>query len=168
MINFEENMVRYSPNKAFYRFPQGAVSNEDNVKFNIEVSREVFVYNVYIVLIKDGENEVRYKMEWANYSLGYDVFSVNLGPLDTGLYFYNFEIDIYGRKINIGKNLLNIARINVNDASPFQLTVYDKNFKTPDWFKGAVMYHIFVDRFNRGKEIFLKPVPIINMIRAII
>jgi len=32
----------------------------------------------------------------------------------------------------------------------FQITVFHKDFKTPDWFKGAVMYQIFPDRFRRG------------------
>ncbi|SNX53839.1 alpha amylase N-terminal ig-like domain-containing protein [Thermoanaerobacterium sp. RBIITD] len=32
----------------------------------------------------------------------------------------------------------------------FELTVYDKNFDTPDWMKGAVMYQIFPDRFFNG------------------
>jgi len=32
----------------------------------------------------------------------------------------------------------------------FQITVFRKDFKTPDWFKGAVMYQIFPDRFRRG------------------
>ncbi|WKV08348.1 alpha amylase N-terminal ig-like domain-containing protein [Thermoanaerobacterium sp. CMT5567-10] len=32
----------------------------------------------------------------------------------------------------------------------FELTVYDKNFDTPDWMKGAVMYQIFPDRFYNG------------------
>ena len=32
----------------------------------------------------------------------------------------------------------------------FQLTVYDKGYKTPDWMKEAVVYQIFPDRFNNG------------------
>ncbi len=33
----------------------------------------------------------------------------------------------------------------------FQITVFRKNFHTPDWFKGALIYQIFPDRFARGK-----------------
>ena len=33
------------------------------------------------------------------------------------------------------------------------------NFNTPDWAKGKIMYHIFVDRFNRGSTEPLKPMP---------
>ena len=35
----------------------------------------------------------------------------------------------------------------------------DVNFKVPDWAKGSIMYHIFVDRFNRGSNDALKPMP---------
>lgn len=41
----------------------------------------------------------------------------------------------------------------VYDESPdlsFQLTVYDPNFRTPDWLKDAVVYQIFPDRFRDG------------------
>ncbi len=34
----------------------------------------------------------------------------------------------------------------------FQISVYRKDFKTPDWFKGALLYQIFPDRFYRGKD----------------
>ena len=32
----------------------------------------------------------------------------------------------------------------------FQLTVYDRDFATPDWVKKGVMYQIFPDRFKQG------------------
>lgn len=34
----------------------------------------------------------------------------------------------------------------------YQITVFDKDFKTPNWFKNTVMYQIFPDRFCRGGE----------------
>lgn len=39
------------------------------------------------------------------------------------------------------------------DAAPlgFQVSVYEPNFSTPDWFTGAIMYQVFPDRFARGK-----------------
>ncbi len=33
------------------------------------------------------------------------------------------------------------------------------NFNTPDWAKGKIMYHIFVDRFYRGSETKMKTMP---------
>lgn len=36
-------------------------------------------------------------------------------------------------------------------ANRFRLFVYEKEFHTPQWFRGGTMYHIFVDRFCRGE-----------------
>ncbi len=33
------------------------------------------------------------------------------------------------------------------------------NFKVPEWAKGRMMYHIFVDRFNRGSNEPMKEMP---------
>lgn len=37
-----------------------------------------------------------------------------------------------------------------DDLNTFQITVYDRNFRTPEWLKGAVVYQIFPDRFRNG------------------
>lgn len=34
----------------------------------------------------------------------------------------------------------------------WQLTVTKKSYKTPDWAKGGIIYHIFADRFARGDD----------------
>ncbi|MBR2915979.1 MAG: glycoside hydrolase family 13 protein [Clostridia bacterium] len=39
------------------------------------------------------------------------------------------------------------------DGKDYQITVYDKNFKTPKWFYDCVMYQIFPDRFFKGEEL---------------
>ena len=37
-----------------------------------------------------------------------------------------------------------------DDLNTYPITVYDQSFHVPDWFKGAVMYHILPDRFRNG------------------
>lgn len=38
-----------------------------------------------------------------------------------------------------------------NEPCPsFQLTVFDRSFRTPDWFHGTTMYQIFPDRYRQG------------------
>ena len=32
----------------------------------------------------------------------------------------------------------------------WQLTIYDPNFRTPDWVKNAIIYEVFTDRFSDG------------------
>lgn len=60
--------------------------------------------------------------------------------LDTkALYHFNFSYKVNGDK----KVVLDEEQGNV----PYKLSV---NFEVPDWAKGKIMYHIFVDRFNRA------------------
>lgn len=44
----------------------------------------------------------------------------------------------------------------------FVLTVYEKDFKTPDWIKGGIMYHVFVDRFAKGGDYPVRSDAIMN------
>ena len=47
------------------------------------------------------------------------------------------------------------SRVGVQEdrhPAAFQITVFSKEFVTPDWFRGAVMYQIFPDRFHRGSK----------------
>lgn len=47
------------------------------------------------------------------------------------------------------------ARIGADEErfpGAFQITVYRKDFRTPDWMKGALIYQIFPDRFARGSR----------------
>ncbi|MBR5975122.1 MAG: glycoside hydrolase family 13 protein [Clostridiales bacterium] len=54
-----------------------------------------------------------------------------------------------------GKFAFTAPRVGVDEEKyphAFQITVYERDFTTPDWMKGAVMYQIFPDRFNRGSD----------------
>ncbi len=48
------------------------------------------------------------------------------------------------------------------DHDSYVLTVYEKDYSTPDWIKGGIMYHIFVDRFAKGGEVALRSDAILN------
>lgn len=157
MPDFKETMVKFSPNFACYKYPLGAVKQGELIEFNIEISRDIFPLSVFLILTKDGEDQVRYKMNWIDLKFGFDVYNVNIKPFDLGLYFYHFEIQIFNKTtINVGRNYLNKERLSIKDITEFELTIYDKNFITPKWFKGGIMYHIFVDRFFRAGKTFIR------------
>ena len=60
------------------------------------------------------------------------------------IYHYYFTFKANGQYMSLKNN------------EKFKLSV---NFDVPDWAKGKVMYHIFLDRFNRGSQTKLKPMP---------
>ena len=68
-------------------------------------------------------------------------------------YYFTFEADnkfIYYKKEN------NHQSNSISNDEKWSMSV---NFKVPDWAQGKIMYHIFVDRFNKGRKEELKPMP---------
>ncbi len=68
-------------------------------------------------------------------------------------YYFSFEANhnfIYFKKQN---------KTNNQTITPEEKWNLSVNFDTPEWAKGAVMYHIFVDRFNHSKKTPLIEMP---------
>ncbi|HPE39000.1 MAG TPA: glycoside hydrolase family 13 protein [Bacillota bacterium] len=65
---------------------------------------------------------------------------------------YLYYVSSWGNYHGRGKFSFSPARVGAHeDRYPhaYQITVYDKNFVTPEWMKGAMMYQIFPDRYAR-------------------
>ncbi|MDE6411060.1 MAG: glycoside hydrolase family 13 protein [Clostridia bacterium] len=96
-----------------------------------------------LVLCKDGESEQRLTMKPQNGG-----FEITLRFYQSGLYFYRFEID--GRGFFCGR----MRKGEFSDSNRYwQITVFEPYYKTPDWFKGGIMYQIFPDRFHKVGDI---------------
>ena len=85
-----------------------------------------------------------------------DAFKATLTMPDKGcLLWYYFIVSYDGKTVYYGNNheqLGGKGRITAQEPPSYQITVYDKAVKTPDWFKNAIVYQIFPDRFRRGKD----------------
>ena len=83
-------------------------------------------------------------------------FNGNIYLETSALYKTYFKFNINGITHYLDKNkkiLKNIDYKNMDKLS--------SNFDTPNWAKGAMMYHIFIDRFNRGSKEKMKPIKLI-------
>lgn len=77
-----------------------------------------------------------------------DGWEIELSFAEPGLYFYWFLIG--GRRAAMGQDRC----LEYSDNAPsYQLLIYREDFRTPDWFKGGVMYQIFPDRFHQSGEV---------------
>ncbi len=114
--------------------PIGGVCENTKITITAHVLRRYSAL-VRLALFRDGEDREFFEMTWIGREKAYDIYEITLS-LPSGLYWYTFDLWDYG----------------VLKERLWQLTVYEKGFKTPDKFSGGIMYHIFVDRFNRGKE----------------
>ena len=122
--------------------PFGAVGTDETITFTAYCKDGVFVKKAYLVVYQDGnEDPVEYPLSYVDTVDGMSSFSVEVDNLEVGLYWYHFVFDTEEGEVRKDK-----------DGYGFQLTIYDEDYKTPEDVKGGVIYHIFVDRFNRGKD----------------
>ncbi len=91
-------------------------------------------------LNRDGERAEFFPMTATEYG-----WSITFAIQETGLYYYSFYIENEG---NIGCGYMEMGCfLQTEHVSGFLLTVYSSDYRTPEWFKGGVMYQIFPDRF---------------------
>lgn len=94
----------------------------------------------------------------ALYAMTYDgtAFTAPVPMPQTGcLVWYYFIIKDGEETFYYGNNAGQTGGVGAvyEDAPPsYQITVYEKDATTPDWFKHAIVYQIFPDRFYRGKD----------------
>lgn len=128
----------YNPLNTFYKSIIGAVPENTLIKFRVKGNFN----SVTFVLKKDGEQDRFYEMNKFN---GY--FEIELS-FSIGLYFYCFKLD-NGSYVALGEDYSSIICENKNY---YQLSVYSKNFTTPQWLLGGIIYQIFPDRFNISRH----------------
>lgn len=122
---------------------RGAIPRGSEITFRVQKSDKNNVLPCRFVLYRDGADCVEYEM-----SAFSDGWEIALRLNETGLYFYFFKIgeDCFGR----GALRRGVV---TQTPEPWQLTVFDENYTTPQWMKGGIMYQIFPDRFYKSGEI---------------
>ncbi|MDR2047328.1 MAG: glycoside hydrolase family 13 protein [Clostridiales bacterium] len=88
---------------------------------------------------------------------GAQSFSTDLILSEEGIYFYGFEVYTEAGTVAVGRGKAGGAKVG---GEKWQLTVYGAYPDTPHPLSGGVIYHIFADRFKKGKteRTAIKPV----------
>jgi len=134
-----------------YKSIISAVKTDESVKLRIIVPRNMKCCGACLAVQKDREDTVYYSMFWAGMcGNDHEYWELHFSASTSGLYFYHFELDTpWGKSFvkHIGGGM---GGFDYN-GTEFQQTVYDKEFVTPDFLKGGLIYQIFPDRFyNSG------------------
>ena len=139
-------MYRFDERDPDCREPLGALPQGRPLNVTLRYRRGFCRY-AFLMWRADGGGARELPMDWRETVGADDSFSARLTTPGAGLFWYWFRIET-------AEGSFIIDRDGPGDEanSPYQLTVYDKGLKTPDWIKGGVMYHIFVDRYARGGE----------------
>ncbi len=139
-----------------FRFPQGAVKTGEKVHLALAVRAEATPLSVRVRLWNGGEHFENMILEKTD-SEGFWYSATITALAEPGLLWYCFEVNMAGATMYYSDNREKLGGIGHTYAeepdTSYQITVYDRDYKTPDWFKGAIMYQIFPDRFCRdGNE----------------
>ena len=148
--------IEHNSQSLIYRSPFGAAKTDSKVTIRIALAD--FGIPSHIKLVTEFCGSTRYyDMAYVFSSLDTSFYETTLEfNSDTGLLFYYFDIGENGHSIYYGNNdeaLGGLGKIydNIPDKK-FQITVYDKDFKTPDWWKNSICYQIFPDRFAKSAD----------------
>ncbi|MDD6482987.1 MAG: glycoside hydrolase family 13 protein [Clostridiales bacterium] len=149
--------IEHNSRALFYRSPFGAVECETEVRIRLSVEGVGIPNAIRLVYIEDGGEEKKVDMPYIFEVDDNIIYSVEVKmPAKTGLVWYYFELDTNQGIVYYGNNSRQLGgRGEIAFGKPshaFQITVYDKSYKTPDWFKEGIAYQIFVDRFYNGNE----------------
>ncbi len=126
-----------------YRAPFGAVTVESEISLFIRVPDPTVKARLRL-WIENGETIAEGTREKDGYR-----FCVKT-PKESGLFWYYFLLDADGQTRSYG-GVSGEGRIYAYKEPPaWQITVYEADYTTPEWFKKSVCYQIFPDRFARG------------------
>lgn len=145
----------------------GAFSSDKVVDFSLLIPRRCGATGVYLHLFGEGiENHkyMKFYFNWTRVEGENDIYTckIDMSKVGIGLYYYKYEVvsDIVFY-LGEGKKMNQLAQIENNDGL-IQLTVFNENSSSAKWMQGGIMYHIFVDRFNKSGKCKPKKSAIIN------
>ncbi|CEN85554.1 glycoside hydrolase family 13 protein [Paraclostridium sordellii] len=135
-----------------HKKPFGALEIGEDININIEAISDV--KEIYLILETNEDIKKEIKME--NKSNG--IFTIDKYKFEKeNIYFYYFksiegetlDVKYYGKSHDCGEC---VEYHDINYINKYQITVSRKT-ESPKWFKEGILYHIFVDRFNRTGKI---------------
>ena len=144
--------LEHHSRKKIYRRPFGAVPCSAEVRLRLAVESYAIPNKVECII--NSLSVPMYFVAEVNHNRLYEC-RVTM-PEKEGLVWYGFRAEADGEVAYYGNNgeFLGGMGAMYSDRPPvmFQITVYDPDFKSPEWIKDAVVYQIFPDRFNRAGE----------------
>lgn len=141
----------YNSRDSFYKSKFGAVEEDEKILLRVLLPRSFMCNAVTLYIRRDDEEQFSAKgMYWAGmYGSDREIWDIEISLKKSGIYWYHFTLSsAWGdRELYNDRNSVGIFPKPDEEKIDWQLTVYAKKFKTPDWLKGGIIYQIFPDRF---------------------
>lgn len=134
---------------------QGAFSIEACITWKVTSPRVYGVQGITMHIAKDGKDSREIPFVWqkdGSFTLTLSMQEL-CEDVDNCLFYYCLLL-MRGENSLFINALDNVNfYFSTNEEKQFRLLVHSAEFTTPSWFKGGVMYHIFVDRFCKSGKV---------------
>lgn len=149
--------IEHNSRQEFFRTPYGAVTCGTDVRLRISAYGVGIPRAVKLVYKTDDGDPIYQDMPYVFSVLGSCIYEKTIKvPDKAGLIWYYFELETDIGVVYYGNNSENLGGKGEMSFQPpshsFQITVYDEKYVTPEWFKDAIAYQIFPDRFYNGND----------------
>lgn len=135
-----------------YRNKLGALAEGETLRLRLLIHRDAHLHNAYLILKNDSEEAPRELMLTpAEEKEQYRFYDGEITPAE-GLYWYSFRYTSDYGEFFVGRSEHSLGVVSGSAGEPWQLTVYDRRYTTPDWLDGGIIYQIFPDRFSASGE----------------
>lgn len=144
--------IEHDSRKKIYRNPAGALKCGSTAVLRVAVESYAIPESVECII--NGKSVDMHFVEEVYHNRIYEC-KIRM-PEKEGLLWYGFKVCADGKTAYCGNNpefLGGKGRMYAEGLDKlFQITVYSRDYKTPDWMKEAVVYQIFPDRFCRHDD----------------
>lgn len=144
--------MEHNSRDTLYRVPFGAVAAGKTVRLAILAELSEPVLEAVLRLWYNGRGEELVPLQEGP---GH-IWRAELVPAEKGLVWYSFRFRTATRTIWYGNRENGrggFGQVYAYEPPGYQLTVYARGAKSPDWLKNSIMYQIFPDRFCRAGNI---------------
>ncbi len=142
--------ILYNSKNEYYKHPFGCLRQNELCILHIKIPTNCQTEQVFLCI--HTENGFQMTVPFAHvYTDGdYEVYQAEFSLFACGLYFYYFHITTKNESFDLFKRG---DDTNIAQGDLWQITCFDKDYDTPNDFKGRVMYQIFPDRFARAGDV---------------
>ena len=135
-----------------YKNPFGAIKTGDTATFSLRIPKDCKPESPPVMIIfRAGFKERFLVMSDETEEEDCIVYTCAYSARYSGVCYYYFSLMIGDTRRYIKRTRRSEGTI--GDGGLFQLTVYDKDYTTPDFIKGGVIYQIFPDRFAKSGKV---------------
>lgn len=142
----------FDSRNTLYRNKIGALAEGETLRLKLLIHKDACVHRAFILIKNDNENDVKsIDMVAGEYLEDYRFYECDIS-LNEGLYWYSFYYTSDYGVFHVTKTETSLGIVS-NTGGWWQQTVYCRDYVTPHWLDGGIIYQIFPDRFyNSGKE----------------